>query len=249
MKIVLTPDWFLGFDVLIELFSFIVLVVFSVLAIQSYRLDKKKKNLLYLGLGFGLVALAQLATILTKTVLYTNINVIEQIGQIIITSHLVRSVDIFYYIGFFFYRFLTLAGLYMIYRLPYHKSSVQDYILVAYFILLSAIISEEVTFLFHLTALIILMLVLTNYYNIYQETKFPNTRILLIAFGILAFSQFVFIFSEGGILEVTGDIVELVSYIILLTLGIKIKEHGKKKKPDGDNIGYAGNNSGKGRKN
>ena len=58
MSVILAPEWFLGFDVLIEIFSFIVLAIFSAFSLKSYRLDRKKKNFIYLGVGFGLIALA-----------------------------------------------------------------------------------------------------------------------------------------------------------------------------------------------
>jgi hypothetical protein len=247
MKIVLTPDWFLGFDVLIELFSFIVLVMFLVLSLKNYRMNKNKKNFLYIGIGFGLIALAQLATILTKTVLYYDFNLIQQVGQAIVTSNFVSSVDIFYYIGFFFYRFLTLVGFYIIYRLHNKRTYLGESLLFGYFILISALLSTEIYYLFHLTCIGILLLIVRNYYGIYKENHFLNTKILLIAFSILSLSQILFIFPNGT-LQATANIVELISYTIFLFLAIKIGKNGKKKKSDGDNIRYAGGNPAKRRK-
>src|SRR3990172_301576 len=196
MKIVLTPDWFLGFDVLIEIFSFIVLAIFCILSIRNYRIDREKKNFLYVGLGFGLIALAQIATIITKTILYYDLGIDQQIGNAIVSSQIVNSVDIFYQIGFFFYRFLTLAGLYIIYRLHHKKISFENYLLFAYFIVLSAILSREIYYLFHLTAFFILLMIARNYYRIYKENKFANTRILITSFSILAISQIFFLFAS-----------------------------------------------------
>lgn len=247
VKIVLTPDWFLGFDVLIEIFSFIVLAIFCALSIQNYRLNRGKKSFLYMGMGFGLIALAQLATILTKTILYYDFGVISQVGQAIITSNIVSSVDIFYYIGFFFHRFLTLVGLYIIYRLHNKRTHLGDTILFGYFILISALLSTEIYYFFHLTALAVLLLITRNYYEIYKENHFSNTKILLAAFSILGLGQILFIFSNGA-LQATANIVDLISYILLLFLAIKIKKDGKKKKPNGNNIRHAGGNSAKRRK-
>ena len=247
MRIVPTPDWFLGKDVLIETFSFIVLLIFTVLALKYYKLNKNR-NIFYLGLGFGLIALAQLATIFTKLVLYYNIGPSQAIGQAIITSQIVSSVDIFYYTGFLFHRFLTLAGLYIIYRLPRERKSIGDYALVIYFIMISALLSREFFYLFHLTALVILVLIVENYYRIYKRNRFINTKILMIAFGILALSQLIFILPGVEIMFVLGNMVELISYTILLALIIRIWKYGKKKKPYGNNLRYAGNSSGKGRK-
>lgn len=247
VKLVLTPDWFLGFDVLIELFSFIVLAIFFFLSLKSYRLNKNKKNFLYMGFGFGLIALAQLSTILTKTPLYYDIGVIQSFGNAIITSNIVSSVDIFYHIGFFFYRFLTLAGFYTIYRLHNTRTYLGDSLLFGYFIIISALLSTEIYYIFHLTAISILLLITRNYYGIYKENKFLKTKILTAAFGILALSQLLFIFS-GEVLQATANVAELISYTLLLFLAIKIRKDGKKKKSNGDNIRYAGSDSAKRRK-
>lgn len=244
VKIVPTPDWFLGKDVLIEAFSFIVLFIFSFLAIKNYKVGKNRK-FLYLGAGFGLIGLAQLAAILTKLVLYYDFGPSQEIGKAIVTSQILNSVDIFYYAGFFFHQLLTLIGFYMIYRLPREQKSIGDYLLIGYFIIISALVSREITFIFHLTALMILLMIVGNYYDVYKKNRFLNTKILMTAFGILAFSQVLYLFSAYSLLYVTGNIIELISYTILLGLIIRIRKYGKKKKSYGNNIRYVGDNSGK----
>ena len=247
MKIVLTPDWFLGKDILIDSFSFIVLIIFSVLAIRSYKLNKKNRSLLYLGTGFGLIALAQIACVLTKLILYYDIGPAQAIGAAIITGQLVSSVDIFYYIGFFFHKFLILTGLFIIYRLPRKKIFVGDYALILYFILLSIILGVYSGFfyLFYLTAFVLLVLIVDKYYKIYKKNGFVNTKILIIAFSILAFAQLVYVLSKIGVLFAVANIIELISYVILLSLIVRILKYGEKKKPYGHNIRHAENRSGK----
>ena len=242
VKIVLTPDWFLGADVFIEFFSFVVLFIFSILSIRTYKLNKNR-SFLYLGWGFGLIALAQLAAVITKLVLYYDIGPTQAIGNAIITSQILNSVDIFYYAGFFFQRLLTLCGLYIIYRLPRKHKSIGDYFLVAYFILLSALVSTEFYYLFHLTSLLLLVMIIGNYYEIYRKNRFVNTKILIVAFSMLALSQLIFILSTIDSLFALASVIELISFVGMLFLVIKILKHGKKKGPHGNNIRYAGNNT------
>ena len=244
VKIVLTPEWFIGKDILIDVFSFIVLFIFAILAYMYYKINKNR-SILYLGAGFGLIALAQLAVILTKLVLYYDIGPTQEIGQAIITSQIVSSVDFFYYAGFFFQKLFTLLGLYIIYRLPRERKSVGDYALGIYFIFISAFLSKEFFYLFHLTALFLLILIVENYWRIYKENKFFNTKILIVAFSLLALSQLIFVLSTIEILFVLGNTIELISYTIFLALIIRIWKHGKEKKSHGHNIRYVGNSSGK----
>jgi hypothetical protein len=232
MKIVLTPDWFLGSDVLIEGFSFLVLLIFFFLCYRNYKLNKNK-NSKYLGLGFLLIAIAEASTILTKLVLYYDTTFTHQMGQMIITYNVVKSVDIFYYIGFFLHKFFTLLGLYIIFRIPLEKKFGRDFILGLYIIFVSAIFSLGFYYLFHITALILLGLIINNYYEVYGKNKSVNTGILLTAFFMLAFSQIIFIISTLNIFYVIGQLVQLVSYLILLILIIRIlrvQKNGRQKK-------------------
>ena len=231
MKIVFAPDWFLNFDVLIESFGFIILCLFFLFAIKSYKLSGKK-SVLYLGIGFLTIALAELSTVFTKLVLYYDSGVTSEIGQAIITQGVVSSVDIFYHTGFFFHRLLTLLGLYLIYKLPTgrKKSDPADLALTLYLILMTAILSNSLYYLYHLTAFIILVLIIRDYVRIYENGKLNNTLILITAFSLLAVSQAIFMFSLVGTMYVVAQSLQVVSYMILLALIVKITQNGKKKK-------------------
>ena len=242
MKIVLTPDWFLGIDVFIEIFSFIILSLFFYYSIKSYKLSRNRNSLL-LGGAFLLIALAELATIFTKLVLYYDASFTQSIGQAVVTYNVVQSVDIFYYIGFFFHKLLTLVGLYVIYRLPLKRRLSGDIILVLAFLVISALFSQGFYYLFHVSALLLLILIINNYYGIYKENKSNNTKMLIIAFSMLALSQVLFIISKIGVLYAAAQIIQLVSYLTLLILIIRIVKHGKKKKSNRHNIRYAWDNT------
>ena len=233
MKIVFTPDWFLANDILISVFSFLILFLFFVFAIRSYKLSEKRRAL-YLGAGFFLIALAELAIIFTKLILYSNAPAVSSIGQAIITANFVSSVDIFYHIGFFFHKFFTLLGLYIIYKLPKIRKPSIDFLIIIYLIGLVSLLSESMYYFYNLTALIFLMLIIRNYVKIYMENMAINTKILLFAFGLLAVGHCLFLLSVFNFMYVSGQIVQLVSYIILLTLMVKIQKNGKKEKQDRD---------------
>jgi len=228
MKIVLTPDWFLGRDVLIDIFSFLVLAVFFYFCYRYYSISKKK-NFFYLGLGFALIALAQLATILTKLILYYDTTVTQQIGMYIVTYNVVKSVDIFYYLGFAFQKFLTLLGFYIIYKLPMKKIVPEDSLLAVYFLILSAIVSYQIFFLYHLTILLLLALIIWNYSKIYKENKNKNTLTLIIAFSLLALAHLTLTCSHFQDIYVLGNLIELISYGILLWLIVKLTKDGTTK--------------------
>jgi len=235
MKIVFTPDWFLGSDVLIESFSFLILLTLFIFAYKSYRLSKNK-NSLYLGIGFFLIALGEISTILTKLVLYYDTTFTQTVGQIILTYHVVRSTDILFDIGFFMHKLFTLLGLYVLYRVAVKERSSQDVFLGLYFLLALSIFGSMFYYVFHLTTLILLILIISAYHKVYKKNKLLNTKILIIAFVLLALSHVIFAFSTLPLLYVAGQIIQLISYIIFLSLIIIIWKNGKKKEQNKHNI-------------
>jgi len=235
MKIVFTPDWFLGSDVLIDFFSFLILLTLFIFAYKSYKLSKNK-NSLYLGIGFFLIAFGEISTILTKLVLYYDTTFTKTIGNMIITYHIVRSTDILYNMGFFMYKLLTLLGLYILYGTAVKERSSREVLLVLYFLLVSSVFGSMFYYVFHLTTLIILVLIIGAYYKVYKKNKLLNTKILISAFVLLALSHSIFLFSKLPCLYVAGQIIQLISYIIFLSLIIIIWKNGKKKKQNRHNI-------------
>lgn len=226
MKIVLTPEWFLGKDVLIDTVSFIVLLAFFILCWKGYKLNKKD-NFLKLGISFLIISIAQLATILTKLVLYYDTTVTQQIGQVIITSHVIQSVDIFYYIGFFFHKFLTLLGLFIIYKIPDKKQKVKDIFIAIYFLFLSAVIGSRIYYVYHISVMLFILLIVYNYYQLWKKNKNNNTKILVYAFAILSIAHLSFLLSPLGGMFVLGNLLELGCYLILIYLMIRILRAGK----------------------
>ena len=246
MKLLFTPDWFTSGDVLIEGFSFIILMFFFIFSIRNYKINKNR-NSLYLGVGFFLIALAELSVILTKVVLFYDMTFTSNIGRMVVTYNVVKSVDTFYYIGLFLQKLLTLVGLYVIYKLHVNNDKsayTGDFFLALYFLVISVLFSTALFHLFHITVLILLVLIINHYYEVYKKNKHINTKILLVAFCMLAFSQVIFMLSNINPWYVIAQMIQLVSYITLLVLIIRIlrAQNGTKEEQGRHNIRYAGNN-------
>ena len=63
------------------------------------------------------------------------------------------------------------------------------------------------------------------------ENKYSNTLYLFISFGIIALSQFVFIFtSSNPILYAVAELIQLVGYLFLLYTFVMVLRNAKKKK-------------------
>lgn len=240
------PNWFLGPDFLINAFSFLILLTFLILCIRNYKLNKSKP-MMYLGVGFAFIALAQLTILPTKFGLYYNTPLTTYIGSLIVNSNIVSSTQMFYNISIFLNKVLTLIGLYVIFRLP-KKKQFFDFVLGFYFLALSVFNTDLTSDLFYLTTMGLFTLISYRYYSVYRKNKFPNTKMLFIAFGLFALSKLLLIIPGLEIIGVLTDVLELVGSMTLLVLIIKILKHDTKKKQDGYNIGHAKHPPRKGRK-
>lgn len=227
MTHIFSPQWFLRFDIGIEIFSFIVLLIFFYISIRNYRINKNKK-MLFLGIGFLLIALAEASTILTKFVIYYPTTLTRTIGNIIVTIKTYKVFDDLYELGFFLHKLLTLAGLYIIYRLPLKKMSFGDVIIATFFVIISALVGQTISFVFHFVTIILISLIIINYLNIYKKNKLDNTKILILAFTILLLAQLAFVLSSG--LYVLAQILQLIGYLILVLLIFRINKYERFKR-------------------
>jgi len=237
MDIILPPDWFLNIDILIGGISFFILLLFSILCIKNYRINKDKK-FLNLGAGFGLVTIAQLIITIAKIIVFYDISFIG-IGDEI-PGNIISIITAVSAVGLFLFRLFILFGLYIVYKTP-RKIIERDSLLILYLLVIVTLLSEGAIHLFHITALAILLLIIAKYYEVYKKNKSGGTIILMLAFFELAVSNVIFIFARAAsMVYVTASIIELASYITLLVLIIIILEHGKgyskKKKQNGYNL-------------
>ena len=221
MDFVSIPEWFKFHDVGIDAFSFLVLLVFFVLCASYYSMTKKK-NFLYLGGAFLLIAAAQLALVITKIPIYYNTGFTTSIGNMIVTYHIAKSATSIYFMGFFIHKLLTLVGIYLIYRLLAKEKFSGEFLLALFFIVLSVVMSSTAEYLFHLVIMILLVLIIGRYYQLYKQNKSGNTLILMLAFMLLLISHSILSITGATTPAVVANILELVGYVVLLLLIIRI---------------------------
>jgi len=227
LKVVLSPQWFFGPDILIDFFSFVVLFLFAIISLKYYGMSKNK-GLLYLGISFFLVGLGELSRIIMNFGLYYNFTVTYNIGKMIVTSEIVKSIDVIYGLGFFFYRFFVMLGFYFIYYINKKKKSRIEHLIMIYFILIAAIFTSNAYGVFHMTVTVFLAVIFAHYWKVYKKTKSENTHLLAAAFLVLVVSNVIMIFSRlnaGAYL--VANLMELGSYILFLFVIIRIYKHGR----------------------
>ena len=152
-----TLDWFQFPSLIIDLFSFIVLLMISIVSIKYYKLNKNKKSL-YLSVSFLFIALSFMFKLLTNASLFYDKLINPTNTQIIVqTLQTIRTYNIFSNLTFTVFAFLNLIGLYLLYKLYQGKQTYSNVLLMGYFILISTYFSNSNYYIFHLTSFIFLV--------------------------------------------------------------------------------------------
>lgn len=230
IELIYSPQWFYGKDIIIDIISILVLISIAIFSVKYYKINTKNKNYFYLASSFFILALSFMFKILTNFTIYYKILTTRQIGFVTLTYQTIRSTDTLFFVGFLLYRILTLIGLYILYSI-YQKQTKSNILIIVYLILVLTYFSQSAYYIFHLTSLLLLAFITSQYYKNYQKRKQYETKLLAYSFAIITISQLLFIFIRLNLhFYVIAEIVQLIGYIGLLCTFIMVLIYGKKKK-------------------
>ena len=212
------PEWFYGFDSIIELIAIIVSVLLVYYSYKCFKLTKEKKYL-YFSTAFLSLTVAFIAKILGTLTIYRPTITRTTLGSTIhqtFTSMTPYSINAIAFIVFIFFTLLGFMILFLIIsRLRWNNQRVIALLL--YFVFLATWISVIHYQLFYLTTFVLLLLVTYSYYKNYLEIRSEKARFVAIAFGILLISQAFFIFViYSEIIYVLAELLQLMAFIYLL---------------------------------
>ncbi|RMD67192.1 hypothetical protein D6817_02175 [Candidatus Pacearchaeota archaeon] len=230
LKIVYSPSWFYPADLIIDIFSMLILALIAFLSFKYYKIRKGNKNYFWLSLSFSLLAVSFLFKLLTNFTIYRHVENTTTIGFVTITIHSFASSNLISSIGFLGFRFLMLLGLFILYRIYQKSSSPYDTLVIVYLIAIITYFSREEYFVFHLTSLIFLSFITSIYYKNYKKSGNTNSQLLFYSFTLISVSQLAFMMIESYLFfYIVGEIVQLAGYLVLLITLVRIIKHGKKK--------------------
>jgi len=220
-------DWFNIPSIVIDLFSFVVLLLISLSSQKYYKLSKDKRYF-YLSGAFLLICSSFLFKLFTNLTVYYNSFIETSVKTtVVVTLEAIRSYNIFSNVTFALFTFLNLIGLYLLYSIYQQKQSKSSIILISYFILISTYVSNSNYYVFHLTSLIFLTAITSLYLSRYKLNKYINTQVLAYSFGIIAISQLLFIFTSiSPAFYMMGEIVQLGGYALLFLILRRVMNNG-----------------------
>jgi len=135
-------------------------------------------------------------------------------------------------VGFLLYAIFTIFGFYILYALTSKHTLIStDYIVIAYFIVISMYFAWFNYILLYVTSLMFLIAVIRRYFVSYFETKYKNKLNLAISFLIISLSQLIFIFNAvNRALYMVAEVIQLIGYLFLLYTFMMVLRNAKKKK-------------------
>ena len=227
IRLIYSPVWFYGKDIIIDVISIIVLCLISFFSFKCYKMQKNK-NHVYLSVSFLSLALAFLFKILMNFTIYYHVVETSTVGMLTFTYNTMKPTDLFFFFGFLLYRVLTLFGLYMLYSL-YQKQSTPNFILVSFLFLMLTYYSQAAYYIFSLTCFVLLALITASLVAGYKKNRFKMTKMLAVSFAVIGISQVFFVLVYLKVqYYVLGEAMQLLGYLLLLLSFVMVLRDAKK---------------------
>ncbi len=202
----MVPPWFLGYNVLLEVFFAVITLFVGISALRLYRLSGQRQLKLF-GTAFLLISAAYIAESIANFALA---NYIGGAGSYL-SAQGIFIFGVVAYTLFFTTALVTLA--YMALKIK----SPSAYALFLVLSLLMLVLSSNIQYFFYVLASVLLIYLVFFYLRNYLQNRKPSTLITFIAFLFLLFGKIHFIFAINHTnFYAFGHLLELIAYTLLL---------------------------------
>jgi hypothetical protein len=218
----LTPDWFKDIDTGFEVVSIIVTFLIAFASYKFYKLTGEKKYK-WFSLSFISIALAYIFKILTNIIVYNETWIGREIlGRNTLTYQYIHEYYYFEIFGTIAFRLFMLLGLFGLYYIICKSKDRKTIPIVIFLLLMTTIFSTVQYFAFHLTAALMLGMIMYQYWQNWKEKK-KKVYKTSYAFGLLFLSQIIFsvLFLTPDV-YVVAEILQLLGFLTLLWMYIKL---------------------------
>lgn len=232
----LTPDWFHGWDLAFEAVGLLIALLVAGYSWKVYRTSGENK-FGYFSFAFILVSLGFIFKIITHGLIYytplrnaATAVLVPIVGQ---GATGINYSTLFFRSGFLLYMVTMLGAWLLIFFISQRKTGrlkkyyeISQIGLFVYLVFLISLVSNFKYSVFYLTSLVILGLIVLNYYKNYLNTnKSLNAFLVMNGFLLILISHFFFVFVFlWQELYVMGEVFLLVGFLSLLYTYQRIKK-------------------------
>ena len=206
----LTPKWFFGYDIILELLFAIITLTVSLFAFKIYKLSGQKQSKLF-GIGFLLISLSYFAQS------FINFAIVSKLNENICQTLKIISVNTLNIVGIYLYMALFLTGLITLTYMTFRLLDLRIFTIILIIVLLSVILNSRAMYLFYILSSLLLIYIIIHYLKNYLHKKRGRILLILTAFIFLLFGRLHFIFSiNHELFYALGHILELIAYLLIL---------------------------------
>lgn len=220
----LTPDWFFGYDILLELFFAFIAFLVSFYAYKVYRIsDQRQTKFLSIAFFFISVSYFILAVI--------NFIVAQNLDEQVCGALGLNRVFLLQLFGTYLHALFFIMGLITLAYITFNTKSMSVYFLLLSIVLTSVYYNPVKLFIFYVLSALITGYLIYYYAKAYLSIKKPNVMLMLIAVIFLFLSTVHFIFAiNNSLFYFIGHLLELAAYVIILSNLLMVLKHGEKKR-------------------
>lgn len=220
--IYIVPKWFFTYSIAFELLFTIVTLAVAYYALKVHKIYKDRASKIF-GLSFILFALSYFSWVLVNLFLLSQIS--ETYEAISLTD--LNTIGL---VGVYSYMIFHLLGTSLLSYLTLKTKKIQIFIIMLALSVGGIMLSYNKIASFYIASSIFLLSIIGYYIYEYIQNKNKQTLIVLLAFVFLLITNITFLYTNSDYYFVTGHILDLIAYALILINLILIKKHEQKKK-------------------
>lgn len=208
--IFVSPGWFFGYDVIFQLFFFIISFGIAFYALKVYR-STGQKLAQYFSFGFFFIATSYFVQSVSNYLVYSKLNTqICQIGNLSSVS----TVDA---IGTYAYMLLMISGLVILLFVSLKSDKKRTLWILLSSSIIAIMLSKNPLYTFYLLSSIYLAFIAWHFVENYLKNKQAMTLTVALAFILLWFGTFHFLIAvDHAVFYVIGHVLGFFAYIMIL---------------------------------
>ena len=200
----LTPGWYYGYDVLMQMAFGVVCLLVSFMAFKVHsRISHKQVK--YFGFAFLLISISYF----TQAII--NILIVYRINAAICYAMKVHSVLLFNSVGFFIHIILMLVGLATLCYATFRTESRNMLLLLVVISLVAVFLNSQKALLFFILSSVYLLVLSVYYLENFFHNRHLNTFMVAVAFCFLFIANIHFIISVN--MEIFYTIAHLLTFL------------------------------------
>ncbi len=209
-NIYLIPNWFFGYDIVLELAFALIALIVSLYAFKVYKLSEQYQSKLF---GFAFLFFSISYFIQS----FFNFAIISELNKNICNMMKMQDINLFNSLGIYTHIFFFITGLVTLTYMTLGIKNMKVYSLILLVSFISIFFSLNKLYWFYALSSLFLIYIVSHYFINYLKNKQFKTILVLVAFGFLLFGQMHFIFAVDHVRHyITGHLLELVAYVLIL---------------------------------